>query len=96
MTKEEYKILYPQRQHPSTNTFRTLLQQLYKSGRFIFNYHNSRRPIESQTVQLKERINNKLNEIGYVNILKKVLDNVPSNLRHNILYMYNGVPAHNT
>lgn len=38
---------------------------------------------------------NRLNAIEYVNVLEEVLDNVPLQLRPNMLYMNDGAPAHN-
>lgn len=56
LAKEEYQIRYPQRRHPSTNTFRRLDQRLRETGTFIPNYRNSGRPRERRTVQLEEQI----------------------------------------
>lgn len=37
---------------------------------------------------------NRLDSAGYLNVLEEVLDGMPLNLRHNMLYMHDGAPAH--
>lgn len=95
MAKEEYRVRFPNRRHPSANVFRRLDQRVRESGSFAPRKINAGRPRERRTVQLEENILNATQEDPSISTrqLAETL-NIPSNktvhlvLQENLLYPY--------